>query len=132
MNHMKFNLIAILIFGLIIQTKLLSQETKKLSVNESIKIGIENSNLLHSSKMNVQYTDAKWSEVNTFRLPSLSFNASYTRLSEVAPFIINTPFGSFDIAPSIFNYYNLKLSLKQPIFTGFKLESNSKMAEYNL
>ena len=131
MNHMKFNLIAILIFGLIIQTKLLSQEMKKLSVNESIKIGIENSNLLHSSKMNVQYTDAKWSEVNTFRLPSLSFNASYTRLSEVAPFIINTPFGSFDIAPSIFNYYNLQLSLKQPIFTGFKLESSSKMAEYN-
>jgi outer membrane protein len=131
MNHVKFKLTAILIFGLIIQTKLLSQETKKLSVNESIKIGLENSNLLHSSKMNVQYADAKWSEVNTFRLPGLSFNASYTRLSEVSPFIINTPFGSFDIAPSIFNYYNLQLSLRQPIFTGFKLESNSKMAEYN-
>jgi outer membrane protein len=131
MDHMKFKLTTVLIFVLIIQTKLLSQETKKLSVNESIKIGLENSNLLHSSKMNVQYTDAKWSEVNTFRLPSLSFNASYTRLSEVAPFIINTPFGAFDIAPSIFNYYNLQLSLKQPIFTGFKLESNSKMAEYN-
>jgi outer membrane protein len=131
MNYMKFKLAAILIFGLIIQTKLLSQETKKLSVNESIKIGLENSNLLHSSKMNVQYTDAKWREVNTFRLPSLFFNASYTRLSEVSPFIINTPFGSFDIAPSIFNYYNLQLNLKQPIFTGFKLESNSKMAEYN-
>jgi outer membrane protein len=131
MDHMKFKLTAILIFGVIIQTKLLSQETKKLSINESIKIGLENSNMLHSSKMNVQYTDAKWSEINTFRLPSLSFNASYTRLSEVSPFIINTPFGSFDIAPSIFNYYNLQLSLKQPIFTGFKLESNSKMAEYN-
>jgi outer membrane protein len=131
MNYMKFKLAAILIFGLIIQTKLLSQETKKLSVNESIKIGLENSNLLHSSKMNVQYTDAKWSEVNTFRLPSLFINASYTRLSEVSPFIINTPFGSFDIAPSIFNYYNLQVNLKQPIFTGFKLESNSKMAEYN-
>lgn len=131
MNFKNYKLTAILIFALIIQTKLIPQETKKLSVNESIKIGLENSNLLHSSKMNVQYSDAKWSEVNTFRLPSLSFNASYTRLSEVAPFIINTPFGSFDIAPSIFNYYNLQLSLKQPIFTGFKLESNSKMAEYN-
>ena len=131
MNFKNHKLTAILIFALIIQMKLIPQETKKLSVNESIKMGLENSNLLHSSKMNVQYSNAKWSEVNTFRLPSLSFNASYTRLSEVAPFIINTPFGSFDIAPSIFNYYNLQLSLKQPIFTGFKLESNSKMAEYN-
>jgi outer membrane protein len=131
MNYKNLRLTAVLIFGLIIQTKLLPQETQKLSVNESIKIGLENSNLLHSSKMNVQFADAKWSEVNTFRLPSLSFNASYTKLSEVSPFIINTPFGSFDIAPSIFNYYNLQLSLKQPIFTGFKLESNSKMAEYN-
>jgi outer membrane protein TolC len=104
---------------------------KRLTVDESIKIGLANSNVLHSSKMNLQYTEAKWSEVNTFRLPSLSFNASYTRLSEVDPFVVNTQIGKFSISPAIFNNYNMKLTLQQPIFTGFKLESNSAMARLN-
>jgi len=108
-----------------------SQDTKKLTLDESIKIGLEKSNVLHSSKMNVNYAESKSNEVNTFRLPNLSFSASYTRLSEVDPFSVTTPFGKFDISPSILNNYSMKVSLQQPLFTGFKLESNSKMAEYN-
>ena len=108
-----------------------SQDTKKLTLDESIKIGLEKSNVLHSSKMNVNYAESKSNEVNTFRLPNLSFSASYTRLSEVDPFSVTTPFGKFDISPSILNNYSIKVSLQQPLFTGFKLESNSKMAEYN-
>jgi outer membrane protein TolC len=38
---------------------------------------------------------------------------------------------TFEIAPAIFNNYNLQLSLKQPIFTGFQLESNKDIAEYS-
>lgn len=126
-----FRLILILIFGSAISFRAFSQEKEKLTIDESIKIGLKNSNVLHSSKMNLNYADAKWSEVNTFRLPSLSFSASYTRLSEVNPFTVNTPFGRFDISPAIFNNYNMRVSLQQPVFTGFKLESNSKIAELN-
>jgi outer membrane protein TolC len=126
-----FKLIAVIVFGIMLPTKVFPQEMKRLTVDESIKIGLANSNVLHSSKMNLQYTEAKWSEVNTFRLPSLSFNASYTRLSEVDPFVVNTQIGKFSISPAIFNNYNMKLTLQQPIFTGFKLESNSAMARLN-
>lgn len=131
MSYKIFKFITVIIIGLMISVKAFPQEKKKLTLDESLKIGLENSNVLHSSKMNLQYADAKWSEVNTFRLPSLSFSASYTRLSEVDPFTVNTPFGEFNISPAIFNNYNMKLTLHQPIFTGFKLESNSEIAKLN-
>ena len=131
MNYRISKLITVIVLGIIISSQVFSQEKKKLTLEESIKIGLENSNVLHSSKMSLQYADAKWSEVNTFRLPNLSFSASYVRLSEVDPFTVNTPFGEFNISPAIFNNYNMKLTLQQPIFTGFKLESNSEIAKLN-
>ena len=131
MNYRILKLITVVVFGITISAKIFPQEKKQLSLDESIKIGLENSNVLHSSKMNLRYADAKWSEVNTFRLPTLLFSASYTRLSEVDPFTVNTPFGDFNISPAIFNNYNMKLTLQQPIFTGFKLESNSEIAKLN-
>ena len=130
---MRSELIGLFVFLLMVfvANPVNAQETKKLTVDESIKIGLENSELIHSSKMKVEYANAKWSEVNTYMLPSLTFNAAYTRLSEVDAFILNTPFGDFNISPSIVNTYNMKLSLQQPLFTGFKLSSSSNIAEYN-
>lgn len=109
-----------------------SQEVRNLSLQETIKIGLENSYLLHSSRMAVLSTEARLSEVNALRLPSLGLNATYTRLSSIPPFSIQTPFGDFDITQDIVNTYNFQLSLQQPIFTGFRLVNSSKIAEYNL
>ncbi|MGA9293152.1 MAG: TolC family protein [Ignavibacteriaceae bacterium] len=108
-----------------------AQEEKTLTLDESLQIGLENSNMLHSSKMKVNYADARLSEINTNMLPSLKFSAAYTRLSPITPFVLNTPFGDFNISPNILDNYNLKLTLQQPIFTGFKLSSSSNIAEYN-
>ena len=129
---MKSRLTGILIFLLtgILSVNLFGQESRNLTLEESIQIGLKNSELIHSSQMKVDYSRAKWSEVNTYRLPSLKLNASYTRLSEIEPFVLTTPFGTFDLQPSIVNTYNIKLSLQQPIFTGFKLASSSNIAEY--
>lgn len=112
-------------------TSTFAQEVRKLSLDESIQIGLQNSETIHSSQMKVNYAEARLSEVNTFLLPSLKLNASYTRLSEIEPFVLATPFGTFDISPSIVNNYNVKLSLQQPLFTGFKLLSTSHIADYN-
>ncbi len=107
------------------------QEVKKLTLEQSLQIGLKNSNILHSSRQNVIAAKARLSEINSSRLPSLSFNAVYTRLSKIDPFAITTPFGNFELAPSIVNNYVLKLSLQQPLFTGFRLSSSSNIAEYN-
>ena len=131
MGMNKLKLILLMFLGLAVTSSVYAQDKKKMTVDECVKTGLENSNFLHSSKMSMNYAEAKSKEVNTFRLPSLSFGASYTRLSEVNPFILNTPFGVFNIAPSILNSYNFKVTLQQPIFTGFRLESNSKIAEYS-
>ena len=116
---------------ILISAGIFAQEQSTLTLDESIKIGLENSHMLHSSKMQVNYANARLSEINTNRLPSLKFSAAYTRLSAITPFILNTPFGDFNISPSILDNYNMKVTLQQPIFTGFKLSSSSNIAEYN-
>ena len=116
---------------IIIFSGFISAQEKTLTLDESIQIGLENSNMLHSSKMKVNYANARLSEINTGRLPSLKFTGAYTRLSPITPFILATPFGTFNISPSILDNYNLKLTLQQPLFTGFRLSSSSNIAEYN-
>ena len=124
-------LIGIILIVVVFSEIMLAQEKQTLTLDESIKVGLENSHMLHSSKMQVNYANARLSEINTNRLPSLKFSAAFTRLSYISPYILNTPFGSFDIVPSILENYNLKLTLQQPLFTGFKLSSSSNIAEYN-
>ncbi|NWF88141.1 MAG: TolC family protein [Ignavibacteriaceae bacterium] len=108
-----------------------AQTKMSLTVEEAIDIGLKNSKLLNSSFARLKSSEAKLKEVNASRLPSLKFSAGYTRLSEVDPFSISTPFGNFEISPSILNTYQTKLSLAQPLFTGFKLKSSSDIAEYS-
>lgn len=106
------------------------QEKLQLSIDEAIQTGLKNSKTLHASLMKVKASEAKIKETGTALLPSLKFIGAYTRLSEVDPFTINAgPMGTFTLAPSILNNYSLKLSLQQPVFTGFKLQNSVKIAE---
>lgn len=106
-----------------------AQEKLTITVEQAIETGIQNSKMLHSSLMRAKSAEAKVKEANALRLPSLKLNARYTRLSEVDPFIISTPFGSFPIAPGIFDSYGAQVSLLQPLFTGFRLVGNIEMNE---
>jgi outer membrane protein len=110
----------------------LAQDMKKLSVEESVQIGLENSRSLHSSKEKVKNAQARLSELKTNLLPSLKFSGLYTRLSPIEPFILSVPgLGTFNLASNIVNNYSAKLTLQQPLFTGFKLLSSVDMADYN-
>lgn len=106
-----------------------AQEKLSLSIDQAIELGLKNSKMLHSSLMKVKSAEAKVKEVSAMRLPSLKLSARYTRLSKVDPFIITTPFGSFPIAPGIYDNYATQLSLSQPLFTGFRLIGNVKLNE---
>lgn len=107
-----------------------AQEKLQLSIDEAIQTGLKNSKTLHASLMKVKASEAKVKETGTALLPSLKFTGAYTRLSEVDPFTINAgPMGTFTLAPSVLNNYTLKLSLQQPVFTGFKLQNSVKIAE---
>ncbi len=112
-----------------------AQERRALTVEECISLGLENSKSLHASQMQVQSSEAQASEVSASRLPSLKLAGGYTRLSEVSPFAVTlpTPTGSntLTVSPSILNNFAVRASLAQPLFTGFRLESAQKMAEYH-
>jgi outer membrane protein len=112
---------------------LFSQEKRALSIEQAIQIGMENSRALHISSMKVLAADAKSSEVNAARLPSLKLQAGYARLSEIDPFAVSLPFlpSPVIISPIVLNNYTTRLSLQQPLFTGFKLENSAAAAEYS-
>jgi outer membrane protein len=108
-----------------------AQQKLTLSVDEAIRLGLANSKVLHASQMKVQMAEARSSEVNAARLPSLKANAGYTRLSDVVPFSISLPGSSsaFTISPSIQNNYAVRATLIQPLFTGFRLDASSRAAD---
>ena len=119
-----------------------AQEPRKLSVEEAIRIGLNNSKSLHASQMKAESAEAKTSETNAARLPSLKLSAGYTRLSDVPPGQFSIPANAFapgvpltdvtsTLSPSILNTYTLKATVKQELFTGFRLENNSKVAEFS-
>jgi len=103
------------------------------TLEESLKLGLKNSKDLKISYSRLISSDAKITEVGSQMLPRLSFSASYTRLSEIPPFEIVTPLSANPIRlyDVILNNYSLKLSLQQPLFTGFRLSSLKNAAKFN-
>ncbi len=106
-----------------------SAQQRMLTVEESIVIGMENSNALHSSLMKSNYSDARSSEISAGFYPSLKFQAGYQKLSDIPSFTIPIP-GAPVSFPVILNNYTMRATVQQPIFTGWKLQSAADNAEY--
>jgi outer membrane protein len=107
-------------------------QKRPLSLDEAIASGLEASPALHASRMKVEASSAKAREVAAGRLPSLKLGAGYTRLSEVPPFEVTLPFSPDPIvvSPAYFNNWSLRLSVQQPLFTGFRLEAGTASARW--
>lgn len=119
------------VFGFVLfNISINAQEKLSLTVEQALELGLQNSKTLHSSLMKVKSSEARVSEVNALRLPSLKLSAVYRKLSRVEPFSIQGPTGPITIAPTILDNYATQLTLSQPLFTGFRLLSNSNIAEY--
>jgi outer membrane protein len=105
-------------------------QKRPLSLDEAIAAGLEASPALHASRMKVEASAAKAREVAAGRLPSLKLGAGYTRLSEVPPFEVTLPISPNPIVVSqnYFNNWSLRLSVQQPLFTGFRLEAGTASA----
>lgn len=113
--------------------RIYTEENVSLSVAQCIEIGLVYSKSYYSSLMDVQAAEGKYKETRSKLFPGITFEGSYTRLSKIKPFEVNMelpglPPMHFVISDSILNMYNLKLSVQQPIFTGFALENSVKAA----
>jgi outer membrane protein len=115
-----------------------AQDANVLTLDEAIAIGKEHSRMLKIADAKAEQARARANEANTTLLPSLKLTGSYQRLSDVPDFAVTLPSSlppplggsSVTLAPTVLNTYNARVSLQQPIFTGFKLRSNAKAAEY--
>lgn len=105
----------------------------KMTLDESLQLGLKNSKNLKISKSKLLTSEAKITETTSQLLPRLSFNAGYTRLSDVPPFEVQLPIFPVPvkIQDVVLNNYTLKVSLQQPLFTGFRLLSLKSASENN-
>jgi outer membrane protein len=126
--------LAMLFMIISLHPRLFGQELLYLTLDDCIKRGINNSKELVSRNSQIKIDQAKLTQVNANRLPQLSFSGSYARLSEVPSFVINIPgiIENMTFMESITNSYQAKLTLRQPLFTGFSLESSTDAADYNI
>ncbi len=123
-----------MIFISLMMMSILYPQNQKLTLKESIELGLKSSKDLKISISKLNSSDAKISEINSMFLPQFKFIANYTRLSNnIPPFEVVTPFSPMPIKISepILDNYSLRLSFQQPLFTGLKLLSSKKAANYN-
>lgn len=118
---------------IIILSSTIFAQTRILTLEESLRIGLENSKALKISKAKVTGAEAKVTEISSQLFPKITLGASYIRLSDVPPFEVKLPISPVPvrIQDVILNNYSVKLSLQQPLFTGFRLSSLKDAAEYN-
>jgi len=124
----RWKVIPVALLTLIATASLRSQE-RSLTVEESIRIGLENSKALHGSRMRAEYAEAKASEVAASLYPSVRLQGSYQKLSSVPEFKIPLP-GTLVTFPVVLNTYNARATLQQPLFTGWKLQAAADNAAY--
>ncbi len=118
---------------LISLSSLAAAQVRTLTLEESLWLALEKSKSLKIADSKLKSADARSSEVFSTLLPKVNFTASYARLSDIPPFEVTVPFSPKPIVISepILNNYQLKLSLQQPLFTGFRLLSLNSAAKLN-
>jgi len=109
-------------------------ETHPLTLDDCLRLGMEYNPALHGSSMKIDGAEAQLREVNAARLPALALSAGFARLSDIDPFIFTIPGATepFTFFPNIPNNYSGKLTLTQPLFTGWQLEKTAAAMKQNL
>lgn len=117
-------------FIFLLSISLINAQPQKLTLKESVDLGLKNSKDIRISLSKLKSADSKVTEATAYLLPQIRLNAGYSRLSNIPPFEVTLPLSPVPIRISevILNQYNLRLSFQQPLFTGFKLSSTKTAA----
>jgi outer membrane protein len=119
---------------ILLPVTLMGQIPQRLTLEDAIKLGQERNKMLSISRTKVETASARSRESNASLLPSVTVAGGYSRLSDVPPFEI--PAGLLRnpqpilLSPIVLDNYSSRVTVQQPIFTGFKLRSNARVAEY--
>lgn len=107
-------------------------QVRTFTLEESLQLGLNTSNDIKIAESKLLSSGAKITEYSSQMLPKLSVSAGYTRLSDVPPFQISLPIfpQPVTVSETILNIYNVKASVQQPLFTGFRLSSLRSSAKF--
>lgn len=98
-----------------------AQNSRPLSLEEAIRLGMDNSKQLKVSASKVDIARAKVKQYFSAQLPIVNLNAGYSRLSDnIDPFIISIQGHETVLNPQILNQFSNRLSLQQVLFAGFR------------
>jgi len=108
-----------------------AQVSMQLKLDDAIRMAIDNNKSLKISSARVETANAKFQEAYDATLPAVKLSAGYTRLSDIEEPKIKFP--GTDEAVSLFpvyvNNYMARLSVSEPVFTGFRLSYAKKAQE---
>ncbi|MCK6601813.1 MAG: TolC family protein [Bacteroidetes bacterium] len=106
-----------------------------LSLKEAIRQALTAHESVRIDELKVQSAAVTAGQALNNRLPTVKLTGRFTHQSEVDPFRIplDTPMGPIDkeLVGSIQDAGAFRLTLSQPLFAGFKLQSAQKAADWN-
>jgi len=109
-----------------------AQTDYKLTVEESVRMGLEHSYQLQAAEANTDAAEASFRQSRSKRLPTISGQASYTRLSDNIPEVSFRPPGSdttLTILPVELDQFHSELSVEQLLFAGGRLNNEIEAAD---
>ncbi|GGP06054.1 transporter [Cloacibacterium rupense] len=127
MNKKIRNIFGILLFSIGF-SQITAQETRTISLNEAVEIGINNSKNLKLDAAKIEETVAQLVEAKNNQLPSLKLGASYLHL-----FSPNVDLKTGNSAASNIKVNNViygSANLTYPIFAGGRIKYGIQSAEY--
>ena len=130
----KKNLILVFIILIFSQNSLLAQT---YTLKQAVETALNKSRLVKDVQFGVQAARARKKAAFFRAFPTISLQASYTRLSDegALDMDINIPgmgAKTVELAPSIVNAWNLNLNIKQPLFTGLKIYNLNRLAKLDI
>lgn len=114
-----------IIIIILVSSAIIYSQNLTLTLKQSLELGLKNSKELKISQSKIDKAEAMVNDITSSMLPKISFTAGFARLSDAPPFEVDLPIfpEPVTIQESILNNYSMKLSVEQPLFTGFKLSS---------
>ncbi|MBU6340275.1 MAG: TolC family protein [Bacteroidetes bacterium] len=107
-------------------------ETRRLTLDELVQLGLANSKQLQISQAKVAAAHAKTNQLHDAFVPALSYSGAYNRVSANVPeFGFFLPSGEYKILnPLILNQFSNRLSISESVFTGFRALNALKANEF--
>lgn len=105
------------------------QLPERMNLRQCTEAARQNNFGMKIAQAKVDAADARASEAFSGLLPQLRLSSRFAQLSDIDPFSFAAPgLGIFTLFPNISHNYSARVTVQQPIFTGFRLVKNLEAA----